>query len=330
MIISYEDRPSNYIGLKLLLLSVQGHAPGAQVTLYTSEPAEDLAEWCAEQGSSLKQAPTGAGNGWNIKPSLLRQTLREGHRRAVWLDGDIIVSGDPRSLWSNLQSDVLLVAEEYGSAPNQGSVSRTKAWGWRVGRQIPVTTNSCVVAASTVHADLLEAWEQALRSPEYVAAQDQPWFERPDHLAGDQDVLCALLGSTRFAHVPLAWVRRGKEVAHCFGRRGYVLHERVGNLLRGKEPVLLHGQGPKPWHPTNGDVRAHLDVSPYLLAASTYAERLDEQVDWTFPQFRSSRAIRKLFGDRLTLTGTPLALLDEARDLRLIKAAVRKLLRSNR
>jgi hypothetical protein len=268
------------------------------------------------------------GAGYNVKPTLLRRALEEGAAEAVWLDSDVIVTGDPRQLWRGCPPDTIAVAEEFLGAPNQGGTLRTRAWNLPVGRELPSTTNSCIVRVTPAHLDLLRGWEDLLESDEYKQAQSRNWDQRPPHLMGDQDALSALLGSEKFGEIPIRWIRRGSEVAHCFEDRGYVLHQRLSNIAARRTPILLHGQGPKPWHlVSSSSGRLHLEVSPYTLAAFEYLDGLGEETRWAARASVSAKLLRFIFGRHLTATGILPAVAAELRDMRMVKTLAHRALK---
>ena len=106
------------------------------------------------------------------------------------------------------------------------------------------------------------------------------------HLVGDQEVLTALLGSARFAGVPLHLLRQGVDIAQCSGPAGYSPGARVRRALAGEEPALIHAMGRKPWEAAalpgarGAYERLHAAQSPYTLAARRYAAELDEPAQW--------------------------------------------------
>ena len=327
MIVSYEDRTSHFIGLKLLALSVLEHCSDAGLHLTIRNMDPGLQKWVDRNQVSCTVEHDAKRSGYDVKPTLLRRALEAGADEAIWLDSDIIVTSDPRKLWNASTAGSIAVAEEFVGAPSQGGSMRTREWGLPVGRILPNTTNSCIVRVVPAHLELLRAWEELLGTEAYRVAQAKPWFERPPHLAGDQDVLCALLGSKEFATVPIRWVRRGPEVAHCFEARGYVFHQRIVNLLTGTTPTLIHGQGPKPWDFADRKKPLYLELSPYALAASRYRDRLNEDAEWSTPQSRAAANLRRLFRDHLTASGLLPALTHEIRDQRLAKSVIQSMLR---
>jgi hypothetical protein len=220
-------------------------------------------------------------------------------------------------------------------AQNQGSAQRTENWGLPMGRVLPTTVNSGIVRATTAHRPLLAAWDRLLAHPLYLQAQAQAWYTRPPHMLGDQDVLTALLGSAHFSDVPLQLLRRGRDIAQCFGPAGFTVGERLASLAHGA-PALIHAMGPKPWAPakgTGGGLAARIgttyrrmdaELSPYARAAAELQDRLGAPARWTSPSTPLARAMAALAGRHIALQGLPLAAIDQiARRLkRMMKSSV--------
>ena len=85
-----------------------------------------------------------------------------------------------------------------------------------------------------------------LSHPAYLKAQAQPWYERPLHMIGDQEVLTGLLGSVDFQETSIRLLRRGTDIAQCFGPAGFTPVERLRSMI-GHRPAFVHAMGPKPW-----------------------------------------------------------------------------------
>lgn len=327
MIVTYEDRADHLVGIKLLVLSLAEHWPEADVdVLFPTATTEDEAWFAARKHGRLRRDGFAGRDGYNIKPSLLRRALEEGASEAIWMDSDIIVNRDPRPLWADAAPGMIVVAEEFLGAPHQGGSHRTRSWGLKAGRPLPNTTNSCVVRVTHEHLELLKDWDDLLVSDIYQAAQKTPWHQRPPHMAGDQDVLCALLGSKKHRDMPIRWIRRGSEVAHCFANFGYPFQQRISNLASGRSPTFLHGQGPKPWHFEGRDKPLYLEVSPYFIACERLADKLGEQANWRRAKRPAARWLRRLFNDHLSASGLLPAALYELKDQRMAKTVIRSAL----
>src|SRR4051812_30414331 len=321
----YEDRSTDAVGAKILVLSLLRHSPGTRVEVTLPFASDELLRWFERNpGVRVSKLRDPSRSGYQVKARMLLDALEDGATEAVWLDTDIVVAGDLRHRLGAYPAEAIVVAEEYFGAPGQGGSQRTRALGLEVGRPMPNTANTCVVRVTHSHRELLREWDRRLTSDEFRDAQAKPWFERPLHLLGDQDVLTGLLGSTLFAGTPIRWLRRGTDVAQCFEHGGYPAHERLRNLLSREQPLLLHSQGEKPWRPPGGRPSLHLEVSPYTLAAADYAQDLAEDCDWLAPRLRLSRVLRKVHRGHPTATGLLPAVARELRDQRVVKTWIRR------
>lgn len=326
-ICAYEDRPSDLIGLKLLVLSVLRRCPDASIELTVPGAPDAFVRWAeARPNVVVRPEPIAGRAGYDIKPYLLLKLLESGEREAIWIDSDIIVTGDVRRFFANLHDTTIVVAEEYFGARAQGGTIRTEGFGLPIGRPLPSTVNSCVVRVTPAHRRLLMAWDTLLSSEAYRSAQAKRWDERPLSMLGDQDVLTALLGSAEFMDIPIRWIRRGAEIAHCFQYGGYAAHERLRNVLLRSAPAFVHSQGQKPWRPPDGARTLHLELSPYTLAALDYVNELGEESTWASPTLPLARLLRRLFRDDITTSGLAQAIAAEAADQRVLKTFAKRLL----
>ena len=314
----YEDRPAALIGVKLLVLSLESQCPGLPIAV--SCPLEDRAfgDWvrrheCVE----FHEDPSMAGQGWNSKPVLLKKLLDDGHEEVIWIDSDVIVARDFRHLLRTRGQDEIVVGQEQYWGLHQGGTIRTRLWGLAPGRPLPWTANSGFVRVTPAHRSLLDAWLQLLSAPEYAEAQRQePMHERPIHMQGDQDVLTALLAARDFADLPVAFLRRGRDIVQCIGPGGYAVHERLLNLWRGLPP-LVHGIDPKPWQlptlaATNGLKdqyhRVACELSPYAWVAQRHIEALGEPLPGVEVRTLAGRILDAAAFGNPTARGIPLAL----------------------
>jgi len=178
------------------------------------------------------------------------------------------------------------------------------------------------------HRDLLSAWDEILCSAEYLAAQGRVWTERPIWLLGDQEVLSGLLGSERFSRVPILWLRRGHDVAHCFPpvASGYAAHERIANILRRRTPTFVHSIVERPWRPPNGQTTLHLETSPYTLTAAQFEADVEEPLPWTRATLPVARLLRTLTAGGTNASELLPALGWELKDQRILKVFAKRLL----
>jgi hypothetical protein len=287
----YEDRAANLVGVKLLILSLARHEPHWTIRLFAPDAPAPFRAWASTRANVRPNYdPVAGADGWNVKPRLLRQLLEEGRDRLLWLDSDLIASAALPSILKNSSAETLIVAEEEPWQRFAGSLYRTPSWGLDRGRTVATSVNSCVVRVSHHHYELMKDWEELLARPDYQQMQQLPWHERPFTMIGDQDALCALVGSRKYSGLQVRFLRQGRDVAHCFNEDGYTCGDRLHHAFRGL-PALLHAQGEKPWKQGAGR-KLHLELSPYSYAAAVYANDLDpSERSWIYPHSRTGRLL---------------------------------------
>jgi hypothetical protein len=319
IVVVFEDRPQALAGAKLATLSLTRHCPEADVLAWVPGAPESFQTWARTvPGLRVRTHRRWVeGNGWNVKPSVLLRLLQEKNEQVVWVDSDIIVTGDLLARLRELPADALIAAQEYFWGHHQGTDLRTTGLGLQTGRVFPATVNSCVLRVLPEHESLLRRWSAILAGPDYTAVQGCPARRRPVHYWGDQDVLAGLLGAKDFADLPVVQLRRGADIAQCFGPSGYTVRERI--LAGRRLPLVLHAMGEKPWtlrsRPRSGFrgylTRAHLELTPYTRAAREYRDLLGENTVWMVP----TTAVGKVMvssGLPLGLQELPLAVVDSA------------------
>ena len=309
MYLVHEDRPANLVGLKLAVLSLMRAQPSARVAV--SAPASpELDIWCRRTTGRPLLGRATAGRGWDVKPELLLHLLDSEDTPVVWVDADVLCVRSPEQLLDAPQ-DELVVCEETWWSRGQGTDARTTGWGWPVGRRFGTSANTAVLRVTREHRPVLQAWREAVSSPAYVAAQARPWSERPVHLLGDQEPLSGLLCSTRFADVPVRFLRRGQDIAQCFGASGYTVAERWRS--RQDLPVFVHAQSaPKPWavqHDATRYQRWHAELNPYTTIARRLVPEDDEP--WLGRRSLFGGVCRRLTRDNAALAELPLAAPEE-------------------
>jgi hypothetical protein len=290
-VVMYEDRPRDLVGLQLAVASLLRHSPGCHVRVSVPGAPSLLVDWLLDHPSvEVVPADDLAGSGWNIKPELLRRTLRAGHESVCWLDSDMLVGGDLREALVSRAPSTLMVTDDFWYARERRTAARTLAWGLVPGRVPGCAVNTGLVRVTGDHLPLLDAWQALLEDPRYLHAQSQPYADRPLHLLGDQEVLSALLGSRPWEHIALSWLRRGIDVAQCFGSAGFSPRERLSAARVAHRPLLIHAMGPKPWavlrqppqpSRTARRERAHMQLSTYTALAGGYDGELGHALDWT-------------------------------------------------
>jgi hypothetical protein len=283
IVCSYEDRPTDLVGLKLLVSSLRRHVPGVAVYICCPNAPPAFQRWIAARpGVQLDQTVHPTLKGWNVKPALLLRLLDAGHDDVIWMDSDLIVAGDFRGLIEDDQS--LVLTNEIAWNPRKESLLRTRSWNLPPARTVPPIVNSAFIRVTPSYRPLIAEWARLMTTPEYQAVQRLPIGERPTHMLGDQDVLTALLGSAEFSDLRVRFLRRGREIIHDT-EGGYPPLDRLANLM-GPMPPLVHAQAYKPWRfptppaPLDAPGRyyhfLHVETSPYSYLAREYRDELDE------------------------------------------------------
>jgi hypothetical protein len=178
--------------------------------------------------------------------------------------------------------------------------------------QLP-PVNSCFVRVTQAHRRLLQRWLQMTQDSRYRAAQELPFDSRPFHLASDQVLLTALLGSQEFGQTPLAFIRVGRDIAQCAGSSSYRPVHRLLDLFRGL-PAIIHCLGRKPWASRQKGGMGHYlidladDVSPYSLAARRVAREIGAAPQWIEPRTLPGALLRLLTAYHPAIAGLPLAI----------------------
>ena len=313
-----EDRVSCEPALRVLLASLEAFSPGLPVWLYLGHASPGFTAWLQRYPNVTVRPFPREDKGWNIKPTVLMEALDAGHAEAVWIDSDIVFTGDFRRALDGAPPGALVSTEESAwGTPHDGDAERARAWGFDVGRALPCTVNTCVLKVTQRHRGLLEHWKALQRSPHYLAAQELPQMSRPIHLNGGQDVLTAMLCTKEFSHVDVFLIRRGVGILQAFGLKGFTTRERIAALARGMPPII-HTQVFKPWVVKNrNDVGGgfygalnliYLDASPYTIHAAKYAASLDADLAWLKPRTKVGAILRLLGLGSAPLTGLPLAI----------------------
>jgi hypothetical protein len=278
LVVIYEDRLRDLVGVKLLLATLARFEPSWRIRLIVPTDVQtDFHSFNANVAVDRRKRQT---TGWNVKPAVLIEALCEDDGPVLWLDSDLLLSAPIRSLLAKFDPAHLVIAEEPRGVRNPGSRLRTLAWDLGSGRHIKFGLNSCVVRVSRAHLPLLVAWAELLSDPVYLQAQSRPWHERPPWLMGDQDPLAALLGSDLFASIPIGLLRQGTDIAQCFNEDGFSVAARLSHAFRPLPPII-HAQGAvKPWHAPSPRA-VHLELSPYRWAAQPFANVLQPaDRDW--------------------------------------------------
>ncbi|MEW6742803.1 MAG: nucleotide-diphospho-sugar transferase [Planctomycetota bacterium] len=318
----HEDRERALAGVKLLILSLRRHCGEVPVMVSSPSPPSRFRSWLqAQRRVTLIDEPAFSGSGWNVKPSLLLRLLDSGEDDIIWLDSDIVCAGDFRPLVEGHGPATLVVSQAQYWDLYQGESLRTRLWGFEVGRAVSLVSTG-ILRVTPHHRDLLLAWQHLLAAAPYREAQERPLYERPIHMLGDQDVLTAILGSRRFAAIPVAYLKRGRDVAVTVGPAGYTIAERLRNLGRGL-PRLIHCGGVRPWEAVarGGSLvrriksyydRLYLELCPYTWVARQFHGEIEEELVGVDVRTLPGRLSRALSFDEPSLQGLPLAVFHAA------------------
>ncbi|WP_457187335.1 hypothetical protein [Nocardioides sp. P5_E3] len=324
LVLIYEDRPSAFVGVQLAALSLAEHSPGLAVRAIVPGAPDEMVRWAAKIPSlELVTSRAGIdGESWNVKPSVLLSALAEGHDDVMWFDSDMVVTGDLAARLDRIPTDTVVSTEEYFWGHAQGTDARTTGLGLEVARTFPATVNTCLLRVSRRHLPLVEHWRRILASDEYLSVIWEPATRRPLHFGSDLHVFTGLLGSTLYADVPVVQLRRGREIAQCYGPSGWTVAERWHS--RNELPLVLHAMGAKPWEPaqapTRGPLRqrahaayeaVHQDLTPYVAAARAYRGRFLGDDGWLEPRTSTARVLQRLHRSP-SLQELPLAAVDSA------------------
>jgi len=330
LVVIYEDRPQVLVGVQLAILSLAQHSKDLPVLAIVPGVGDEFLRWSERFPNLTVRADREGviGQGWNVKPSVLKNLLEEGKDQVLWFDSDLVVTGDLGAHLARFDDATVVGAEEYAWGHHQGSDARTVGLGLSVARTFPATINTCLLRVSQQHRALVDDWHDILASEAYLAAQRLPARDRPFHLWSDLQVFTGLMGSTKYGDVPVELLARGSEIAQCYGPSGYTVLER---LRAGRElPLLVHAMGAKPWAPPSAPIGArrgvrllkgveavHQDLTPYVEVARAYRGQFDGDDSWLEPRTRAGRLLTRMFPRRPAARELPLAMLDTtARQLR--------------
>lgn len=327
----HEDRVGHFAGIQFAIASLHHYSPELKVALSFPNSNPEAERWIEQQPNVFRiQAHSVTAKGWNIKPDLLLMLLEQGYHQVVWLDADIIVNGPILTEITSEDASVLVSTEEPYWGQEQGTELRTRAWGLTPFRTLSATVNTGVIRVTQEHRQLIRDWQTLLRHPAYMEMQKIPDMQRPIHMVGDQEVLTALLGAKKYGLTRVRLLRRGVEIAQCFGAGGFCVSERVANVLSRRKPQLVHAMGAKPWtrssippsiFKSGGGLRRRinayyvyvmLEASPYLVAANNLKrEDLSGSV-WLKRFSFGGRLFATTGFNSINLTGLPLALIDSS------------------
>lgn len=327
-----EDRVPDEEPTRLCVASACQSNPDCVIVAFLPNASRSLQSWLAKQPRVELRAKLMEGEyGWNVKPHALLSVIESGFECAWWFDSDVIVRRSVTAQYGKWDTGMFLATEEALSGGYYDRGLRARGWGLEPVRDFGHALNSGVLRASREHMPLLLGWCELLQSPEYRTAQLLEFARRPLHLAGDQDLLTALLCSEKYAHIRVRILRRGSDIVQYYGGCCYTVRERFGNFVYGG-PTFVHSQGFKPWR--SADVRGTgalkrcyrqllSDTSIYLMEARRLQQAVELELPWTGARTASGRLLRSLGFGSSALTGLPLAFVgDAARFVRWASGAV--------
>ena len=301
--ITYEDRQSDCIGLKLLAASILRGGAGHKVICICPGSFAAFREWAVRFPQLMVRDSEDLGvTGWEVKPTLLLRALDEGVEQPIWIDSDIIMSRPVGETLFEIAGDDLLATEENSSHAHI-DVDRAKLSGLTSTRRLKKPLNTGVLRVSAVHRPLLHAWAERMGRADFQNAQRDLSAPRPTHLAGDQDVLEALLCSSDYCGIPVRQLRAGIDIAQCWWVFGYAFHHRLRALFLGLPPIV-HALGVKPWRVTgNSLAMLATELHPYNRVARKFADDVQEDISWTRPHSTAARILTLLGSGSIVLPG---------------------------
>jgi hypothetical protein len=233
----HEDRLGHFPGIQFAIASLRQYSPELPVALSFPNSSPEAEKWIeAQPGIQRIQIDGVSAKGWNIKPDLVLMLLDRGYGQVIWLDADIIVNGPILTEIASEDDSVLVSTEEPYWGQQQGNQLRTKAWGLTPFRTLSATVNTGVIRVTQEHRQLIRDWQTLLAHPTYLEMQKIPDMQRPIHMVGDQEVLTALLGGEKYGLTRVRLLRRGGEIAQCFGAGGFRVSERIANIFSRRQP----------------------------------------------------------------------------------------------
>ncbi|ACK68792.1 hypothetical protein PCC7424_0324 [Gloeothece citriformis PCC 7424] len=277
-IVIYEDRPSYEIGIKLLVLSIERHFAQAIVYAFIPNATENFKSWAKHHQIVIYDQPVLKATGVNAKPYALLWALDKGHKQAIWMDSDMILS---RPLLRDFleQPQEVMIASELPGLRKINIHDRTRPWGFEIGRSFQRNPSCCCVWVTQAHRAFIEDWKGLIENPEYQRWQSFPVRERPIYASHEDAVFMALVGSKKYENLAIKLLKCGQDIAQCLTFSSYSVKARLNSLFYGLPPIV-HAMGPKPWL-VQGSERIYQSLSPYACIAREYQKDLDfQEKDW--------------------------------------------------
>lgn len=311
--VTYEDRLEAFEGLPLLLYSINKESPNSKFLVFT--PLENLRSKINLDSVFIKKTEDLKERGWNVKPEILLRSLEE-YDRAVWLDTDILVTGDISVFIDKFDKNTFVVGQDFRMNGLVGGELRARAFSLSPVRNLDYAVNSGVIIATKRHLSLLQSWKKVLNDPEYVDMQKKSVSQRNIFKFGDQDALWAVLVSDFAYDIEVEFFRTGiDQILHC-GANGFHVLDRVKLIFREK-PKFIHMLGPfKPWSfnsYNNSKIKNKMyfhqvcfELSPYFEFASLYRKDIGNP-EWLSRRTRLARFFNFMFLGNWALQGLPIA-----------------------
>ncbi len=309
----YEDRVDALPGVRLLAYSLMQFAPELAFHVFTPH-AFQLDDIASYDKISVFQRDDLVGRGTSVKPAIFK-TVLEDHPAALWLDTDIVVSGDLTARLRSFSPDAFVISQDYRRVDRGGGRMRTDAYGLTFGEALPYAPNSGFTLIRRNHMAILEKWTELVTSDAYVTALKLPKSERPLAFLGDQQALWAVLSSTSRGDTPVEFLMTGPDQIFQSGANGYHLLDRCKSFFR-PSPVIVHMAGPyQPWS-FAGQPKSRKDqfqqlcyeLGPYFEIAQHYSEQLSRP-DYLTRRMKIAKFLNVLFLGNVALKGMPLSVL---------------------
>jgi hypothetical protein len=305
--VTYENRLSDIIGLKLLILSiVQPGGVASRMIVYCPKEFGDFRPWTgAIPNVELRDCDDVPVKGWEVKPTLLLKLLDEGVTQPIWIDSDIMLSAPARAPWFAIAPGQILTSSDY-SSNSPVYQDRAKLAGMITARRLKFSVNSCVLRVDSSHRELLKAWENRMTWDDFQFGQRNRNLRRSAHLASDQDVLWSLLCSRDFGYIPVRQLQSGVDIAQSWSLFEFPLHFRLRAMFTGLPP-FVHAAGIRPWRIEGSRIPFTVaQLQPYNKVVRQYVKQLPSVADWTYPTSKLSIILRLWCLGSTTLSVIPL------------------------
>lgn len=320
VIVNAEDRPSEEGALKIFVLSILKHYPDPPpIYLICPNATPEFEEWARGVSQvTLDKKPLDNASSFNVKPQTFERLFGLGYNQVFWFDNDIVIGPRFKEKIADRIASPLLVSEEPRMSQHPEPATMAKAYGWELGRALPRVINGGLISLSSEHGEIISAWKEVLFSDEYRAYQMKPWYERPAHIFGDQEVFTCLLCAKRFSHIPVTYLKEGEDIIQMFGPAGFMPGDRMRNAGAGLPP-LVHSMGHKPWRAPQAGAGLrqryndlHGELSPYVYVAREVVGADIDDYPWLERRSFVGGLMRAASGDNAALAGLPLAVFDVA------------------